>query len=454
MMRTVCVLALLLGASALQKPGYGDMLRMTLKSRTVSEVTMDMEDPGDEEHLVTDSSREGTSKTTDEEMHAAKGAFAGFVILTAGVSVGVYLLQKSPLAVTVEHEDVERYERGALFYNKVAPAVLITMAFFMFCSVIGGVLQWNTKVDRMVPKTNMPGYEGQSVAHDRIENPGERAFFASFGLMLQAVLGTMVCLYLRKAQEVQISTSMIMKMACRGAVAGALCTMLVEFIRLPFHDYMGEANDVNRLFSVLFWVGFMVLLEESTKIGSIALGLKRSEDDQEALSGPQLTHFIAESAQALAICGLAAGMGFAFVENIPRFYATALEQPLIEVSGQSANALISESTLRSVRVWTFFFWGVLNLQPWLTGIAAMQLANLKAPISPLGWATVLKFVCVLHFVFDLLDRSTSPLVEFMGCCVIPYAMYTFHKQWKLQAAPAGGLLEEEAAPAAGLLDDR
>merc|ERR550514_2175237 len=103
--------------------------------------------------------------------------------------------------------------------------------------------------------------------------------------------------------------------------------------------------------------------------------------------------------------------------------------------------IIDEQMLGMNRMWTLCFWGFLNLQPWLTGLAAMQLTNLKNPISPMDWASVLKVVCIIHFVFDLLDRSASPFVEFLGCLMIPYAMHTFIKQYKsLDAASAGGLL--------------
>merc|ERR1719424_2481365 len=106
-------------------------------------------------------------------------------------------------------------------------------------------------------------------------------------------------------------------MGCRGAFVGLLATLFVEFIRLPFHNFMqNEESAFSRVLVVLLWVGFVALAEEVLKIGSVALGLKRSEDDQEALQGSRLTHYIAESPQALAICGLAVGMGFAFVENI------------------------------------------------------------------------------------------------------------------------------------------
>jgi len=444
-MRIISVLALIVGASALQKPSYGELLKMTVKSRTVSDVSLDMEDPGDKPDPAELSNSEQNSKTTSDELDLAKGAFAGFVILTAAVSFAIYRLAKNQLAVSVEHEDVERPERGLLFYNKVAPVVMVVISLFMFFAVIGGVLKSNIKVDRTAPKSNFPGYEGQQVAHERMDNPGERAFFAAFGLVMQAFLGTMVCLYLRKSQEVQISTSMIMQMVCRGAVAGTLATIFVEFLRLPFQDYLKEEELViGRVFVVLLWVSCVAVLEELLKIGVVALGLKRSEDDQEAISGHQLTRFITESPQALAICGLAAGIGFTFIENIPRFYAVALQAPLVALersyTGNSEKFLINEDTLRQGRLWTFCFWGLLNIQPWLTGLAAMQLAKLKAPISPMDWASVLKVVCIIHFVFDLLDRSSSPFVELMGCCMIPYAMHSFYKQYKSEGQDPSGLL--------------
>merc|ERR1719375_1471307 len=92
------------------------------------------------------------------------------------------------------------------------------------------------------PKTNVPGYEGQSVVREKMLNPGERAFFASFALLAQIFIGFMSCLWLRKQQEVKLATSIIMKMGFRGAVAGVLCTFFVEFVRLPFHDYMAEED--------------------------------------------------------------------------------------------------------------------------------------------------------------------------------------------------------------------
>jgi len=419
-----------------------------VKSRTVSDVSLDMEDPGDVPDPTETSDSNQNSKTTGDEMDLAKFAFAGFVILTAAVSFAIYRLVKNQLAVAVQHEDVEHPERGALFWNKVAPAVSISIAFFMFFAVVGGVLKANVKVDQTAPKSNFPGYEGQQVAHERMDNPGERAFFAAFGLILQAVMGTMVCFYLRKAQEVQVSTSMIMKMACRGAVAGTVATIFVEFLRLPFQDYLKEEELViGRVIVVLLWVSAVAIMEEAIKVGCIALGLKRSENDQEAISVHPLTQFIAEGPQALALCGLAAGMGFAFIENIPRFYAVALQAPLVELqrsyTGNTENYLITEDTLRQGRLWTFCFWGLFNIQPFLSGLAAMQLAKLKGAISPMDLASILKVVCIIHFFFDLLDRSASPFVEFIGCCLIPYSMYRFYQQYKAEGADPNSLLADQ-----------
>jgi len=247
----------------------------------------------------------------------------------------------------------------------------------------------------------------------------------------------MACLYLRKRAEVQISVSMLTKMGCRGAVAGLLSTMLVEFIRLPFHNYMkDEENAVGRVFAVIFWVAFVALFEEIVKIGTVALGLKRSSTDDEALPAASFAHFIAESPRAVALCGLAAGIGFTCIENIPRFYEVALDQPLVGITqssfGQgSQESLVGEGMLRFGRVWTFVFWSLLNLQPWLTGLAALELAKVsgKGPIAPMDWFSVLKVVFILHFCFDLLDRSSNTFVEFIGCLTIPYAMNTFRKTW-------------------------
>merc|ERR1719161_34008 len=114
-----------------------------------------------------------------------------------------------------------------------------------------------------------------------------------------------------------------------------------------------------------------------------------------------------------------------------------LECPLVELSadewGEQSEAYITdESSLRAARIWTFVFWGLFNIQPWLTALASIKLAEItgKGPIAPMDWLSVLKFVVIVHFFFDLLDRSTHPLVEFLGICAIPYAMYTFKKQWE------------------------
>jgi hypothetical protein len=430
-MRIVAFLALLADVAALQKPSTSDIMRMTLKSRSASDVTVDMEAEDAKEDPDTG------SKTTIDEIGAARGAFAGFVIVTAGMAFGTYKYLKGPGAISEQQEQI--------VYTHVAPIAVITMALIMFFSVVGGIVALNNKVGMGGLKTNMPGYEGKSVAYDRIDNPGERAFFASFAIVTQAILGLMVCLYLRKQQNVQMGTSIVMKMACRGAVAGTLATMFVEFVRLPFHDYMmNEDLVVSRVLVVLLWVGVVAIMEEAMKLGSVALGLKRNRDDAEALSAHQ---FVAESPQAIAICGLAVGMGFAIAENIPRMYALALERPLTEVNyspfgDSSQNFLIDESTLRAGRVWTFVFWGLFNIQPWLTALAAIKLAQItsKGPAAPMDWLDALKFVVMIHFLFDLLDRSAHPLVEFIGCCAIPYAMYTFKRSWESMASGGDGLL--------------
>lgn len=353
------------------------------------------------------------------------------------MACGTYGYIKGPGAVSEQQEE--------RLYNVGAPAAMIIMTLGMFFSVLGSIFALNKKAQDAGVKTNVPGYEGQSVAHEQITNPGERAFFGGFALILQAFIGFMICLCLRKQQEVQISNSMIMKMTCRGAIAGTLATLFVEFVRLPFHDYMqSEELVVGRVFIVLLWVGVVAIMEEAIKLGAVAVGLKRSEDDTEATSAEWFTN----NPRALAICGLAAGIGFAFVENIPRMYAASLERPLVEVSqsyGGSATEkyLIDEPTLRASRVWIFIFWGVLNLQPWLTGIAAIQYAKIvgKGPLAPTDWFNVLKMVVLIHFFFDLLDRSAHPFVEILGCCAIPYAMYAFKKQWE---SLDGGLLEDQS----------
>jgi RsiW-degrading membrane proteinase PrsW (M82 family) len=425
MMRAVALFVLLGGVSALKRPSTSDMLRMTLKSRTVSDVNLDME--------VEDAE---PSTTTVDEIAGARWTFAGLVIIASGMAFGSYKYMKGPGAISEQQEEA--------IYNHAAPAAVITMALIMFFSVVGGVVALNAKVGTGGLKTNFPGYEGQSVAYERIDNPGERAFFASIAILTQGIVGMLICLYLRKQQDIQMATSLIMKMACRGAVAGTLATMFVEFVRLPFHDYMlNEDLVVGRVFTVLLWVGFVAIMEEVLKLVAVALGLKRDQGDAEAS--------IFENPQALAICGLAAGVGFAITENIPRMYALALQRPLAEVQfapwgDQSESYLIDESTLRAGRVWTFVFWGLLNIQPWLTGLAAIKLSQItaKGPTAPLDFFSALKFVVVVHFLFDLLDRSAHPLVEFLGCCAIPYAMYTFKKQWESMSANGEGLLGDRA----------
>merc|ERR1719160_417047 len=169
--------------------------------------------------------------------------------------------------------------------------------------------------------------------------------------MKQALIGFMICLYLRKQQDVQISNSMIMMMTCRGAIAGTLCTLFVEFIRLPFHDYMKEEElVVARVCVVLLWVAVVAIMEEVAKLALAFAGLKHRDDTEPS----SIAVFLGESPQTLAICGLAAGIGFAFIENIPRMYAIACERPLAELqmsgyggSGSSTEkALLDEETLR------------------------------------------------------------------------------------------------------------
>jgi len=236
------------------------------------------------------------------------------------------------------------------------------------------------------------------------------------------------------------------------ADAGKLLLLffLCQVSGLPFHDFMRrEENVLVRVVAVLFWIGFVAIMEEGLKIGAVALGLKRNDDDELIIPDPishRLTHYIAETPHALAICGFAVGMGFAFVENIPRYYAQALEPPLVTISAPSyfdqsepeEIFLVSEGSLRASRVWTFFVWGLLSIQPWLAGNAAMKLSKFKAPvISPETWFSILKVVVIVHFLFDLLDRSTNAFVEAFGCLAIPYAIYTFIKLWKELEAPTG-----------------
>jgi len=398
----------------------------------MSEVTEALEaDPDDGEEAE-------TTETSPEELGAAKGAFAGFVLATAALGAATGFVLKTRYAVTVQHEESgeQSPERGSKFYNIVAVVVVILVALGMFFSVVGNIVTLNTKVMNQSPKTNVPGFEGTSVVRDRIGNPGERAFWASFGIVLQGFLGFLTCLYLRKSADVQLSVSMLPKMIFRVSIAGLLACMAVEFIRLPFHNYMSsEENVLGRVVAVLFWVAFVALFEEVLKIGTVALGLKRSSDDQEALPGPSITHFILERPREFALCGLAAGIGFACIENIPRFYEMALDQPLVGIVqsqwGQSSQeSLVDEGMMRFSRIWTFIFWSLLNLQPWLTGLAAIELAKAKSPLAPMDWVSILKVVFILHFVFDLFDRSSNGWVEALGCAMIPYAMYKFKKSWE------------------------
>jgi len=199
----------------------------------MGDVSMALED---ETNADPDEDAEGPTTTTDEELSSAKGCMAAFVIMTAVLGAAAGFIVKKNWAVTVAHESGEQdYQRGPQFYNIIAPVVVIIVSFFMFCSVVGAAIAINTKYTNQSPKTDIPGYEGKSVVRDRIGNPGERAFFASFALVTLAFTGFMTCLFLRKSGEVQISASMIMKMGCRGFVAGGLATLAVEFIRLPFH---------------------------------------------------------------------------------------------------------------------------------------------------------------------------------------------------------------------------
>lgn len=452
-MQTVAFLALLASVSALKRPSNADLMRMTLKSRGMSDVMLDMEasadDEKDDDPKMVDATKddEATTGAKGKRVEGGRWAFGGLAISIVAMGLASSLYIKGPGAVEVQSDDGSQ-QSGWNCYNILVPIGIIFMSAFMFFSVFGSIANMNKKVDDQTPKTNVPGYEGKQVVGDAMNNPGERAFFASFALLAQVFIGFMICLYLRKQQSVQLQTSIIMKMGCRGAIAGILCTLFVEFIRLPFHDYMKEEElVVARVCVVLLWVAVVAIMEEVAKLALAFAGLKRRDDTEPS----SIAVFLGESPQTLAICGLAAGIGFAFIENIPRMYAIACERPLAELqasgySGSSTEtALLDEETLRAGRIWTFVFWVLLNLQPWLTGLAAIQFAKItnKGPIvAPMDWFNALKFVAMVHFFFDLMNRSAHPAVEFLGCCAIPYAMYTFKKQWDSLASEDGDLLDD------------
>lgn len=445
-MRAIVLIAFLAGVSALHKSVSSDVLRQ----RSLSEVTAALHEDGgadeDDETKADPTGREN-DETTPEEIGAAKGAFVGFVLASAAVGAATFSVLKTRFSVTVQQESGEQSpERDSKFYNIVALAIVVLVALGMFFSVVGTVVKLNTKVAIQGPKTNVPGFEAKNVVHDRIGNPGERAFWASFAIVLQAFLGSLVCLFLRKSADVQLSVSMLTKMACRGAFAGLLATMAVEYIRLPFRNYLAtEIHVPARVVVVICWVAFIALFEEVLKIGTVAFGLKRSSADQEAVSAPSIAHFIIERPREFALCGLAAGIGFACIENIPRFYEMALDQPLLDITysfyGEAEQTdLVTEDMLRFSRVWTFIFWAMLNLQPWLTGLAAFELVKFKGPLAPMDWVSILKVVVIMHFTFDLFDRSSNGWIEGIGCSMIPYAMYKFKKSWA--AAEEDGLIND------------
>merc|ERR1719235_2757058 len=105
---------------------------MTLKARTVSDVSMEMEaDDADQKTW------KKKVKTVDE-VQDGRSAFIGFAILAAGMSFGTYKYVKGPAAIAEQQEQA--------VYNHVAPAAVITMAVTMFFSVVGGVIALNKKV--------------------------------------------------------------------------------------------------------------------------------------------------------------------------------------------------------------------------------------------------------------------------------------------------------------------
>lgn len=346
-----------------------------------------------------------------------------------------------------------RYVKGLPVYNIAAPSCMVLLAFMVHFSTIGAIRLQNKEILNPATQMSAAGY-ASNIYFDRIDNFGERAFFASFSLVLQGCLGIVSLMALRKYWNVDMSTAMVLKYVCRGAAAGVLATMFIEFIHLPFQDNLSQNDNlVSRIFLVLFVVVFIAVIEEAAKLGGMVLGLKREmpAPGSEETGIMRYLTAVLESPHSLALAGLAAGVGFAFIENIPRLLSIAADPPLVMVQesymGESEQLYMAEEDQRSVRVWVFFVWVLVNIQPFLSGLAAFKLAEHTGGakiLTPQGVVEVLKVPLLLHFLHDLLARSTSTWVLILSFAFAPLSVYLFRKEWLANAADgqSHGLLQE------------
>lgn len=323
--------------------------------------------------------------------------------------------------------------RGRDCWAIVYGFLMISLCWLAFGLSMVLATNFNSRLEWMkTHKSPRTGFEDYSDVEE-FDDPESRGFEASAGLSITIMVSCMTVCSWRKFGDVQISRGLLCYFAVRGALQSTIIALLIEiFAKVIIIVSLAPKN-------VLVYVGAHILLmcvvglaEESSKAWAVMWGTWFRLSALEAEGAPDCCQrcwrSLLETPRALMLAGMSVGFGFATLENAGYLVSVALEP------GIKNESRIVEQFARIVVI---FFRTIMNLHPWLSGIAAgrMALVVFKQNRNTTSLSTGEFCWCIgpsalIHGVYDIAVMITpGPMIVLMPCIAFATSYTYFDHEW-------------------------
>jgi len=401
------------------------------------------------------SGTDGTAAPDDVDL---KTNFAHWSIAFLGTLMAVSLMSHQvggKLKIDLQPEDDLTQARGRAGWTVFIAVSVVVLSLITFASTYMVLTTTNSVNIQSTHHHFVIDADGVVV---RAGNAGERAFEAGQGVAASVALMSVIILYRRHAEQIQINCGLLSHFAVRGATIATTIASILELggilllnrvtgmqVRslLTHPGKHGLASVV----SVGLTMSMVAIAEELSKAIAVIFCLWYCAGALRLATpycGSKHCRTLIESPRAMMLAGLAAGCGFMTVENVG--YLTSVS--LIRDPG---NHFILDKVMRwcimAVRV-------ALNIHPWMTGICCGRIARAtygrdtpSLSLKELAWA--LWPAVVVHAVFDFSLVVLGAFAMFIPLITWFLARSVFNSEWD-----AAGELEAASAPTADPSEDQ
>jgi len=366
--------------------------------------------------------------------------------------------------VNIPHYDANlESARGRHCWITCCAANAFLLCSLVFAMTLVSIMDQN-RMTRVDPVAFDPmARDGEDVIVHMVRHPGERAFESGNGVALSVAIGWLVMLNWRHSGMVQITLGLLALFAVRGATVSLFISVLLE---ISGDIVLKEAHGDSSIRShngpdILTLCQMLVagVSEETSKVLALICGTWICAGALSAAAVPYrflgCWRVLVESPRALMLAGLSIGFGFMTIENAG-YLLTVAGTPPMDYRDEEDGSIdhLGGMALRVLRIVIILVRVLLNLHPWLAGIAAARIARITfgehrhtASLSGAEFLWCIWPSAMTHATYDFLILAVP---GFLGICLPPVfwglTCWAFVLEWDKAASAEEGNDGHGSAP--------